>query len=72
MVEESKREKFKRLASQRTQAVLDKLRVLGNCSNTYNYEYDESDARQIFRAIEDEVRNIKIMFTANKEKKFSL
>lgn len=69
---ETKREKFKRLASQRTQAVLDKLRVLGNCANNYNYEYDESDVRQIFRAIEEEVKKMKITFTANKEKKFSL
>ena len=50
---ESKRNKFARLATARTKIVLQKIKVLGNCSNNYIYEYTEQDVKRIFEAIEN-------------------
>lgn len=51
--EESAREKFVRLAQARTESVMDRLRVLGNLSNSYVYEFREEDVEQIFSTLED-------------------
>jgi len=69
---ESKRNKFARLATARTKIVLQKIKVLGNCSNNYIYEYTEQDVKRIFEAIEKEVRRVKAMFTKPAEEGFSL
>jgi len=69
---ETKREKFLRLATQRTREVLDRLRVLGNCANHQLYEYNESDVKKIFSAIEDQLKAVKAKFTIIKEKDFKL
>ncbi len=56
---ESKHEKFKRIATNRTQKVLDALRILGNCSNTQTYEYTKEEVDKIFkniRATTEEIR----------------
>lgn len=60
---ESKREKFVRLAEARTNKIIDMLQLLGNCSNTSTYEYTKDDVDQIFSAIEAEVREAKKKFT---------
>ena len=36
---ETREERFKRIASRRVQDILDKLRLLGNCSEKANYSY---------------------------------
>ena len=59
---ETKREAFERLANQRTNAVLQKLRVLGHCSNGQLYEYTEEDIKAIFRAIRAELRAVESKF----------
>jgi hypothetical protein len=69
---ESKAEAFKRLASQRTNAVLERLRILGNCANRGLYDYSEEDVRRIFGAIEGELKLTKAKFTAGKKRKFEL
>jgi hypothetical protein len=69
---ETKRERFVRLATRRTNEVMDKLRILGGCANKRMYDYDESDVRKIFRAIDDEVRRVKGLFTEDKKKEFTL
>jgi hypothetical protein len=48
---ETKRERFQRIAERRTQQVLEKLRILGNCSNRGIYEFTEDEVEKIFRAI---------------------
>ena len=47
---ETKGEAFQRLAERRTNAILDRIRVLGNLSNPYAYEYSDEDVRLIFVA----------------------
>jgi len=69
---ETRSDRFKRLATQRTNAVLDKLRLLGNLSNKSNYEYTEDDLRKIFSAIETQMRMIKTKFCGNKKSEFKL
>lgn len=60
--QETKREKFVRLAEARTNRIIDTLQLLGNCSNTSVYEYSAQDVDQIFSAIESEVREAKKKF----------
>ncbi|WP_337661084.1 hypothetical protein [Erythrobacter sp. Alg231-14] len=70
-----KREKFVELAEKRVNAAIKQLQLIGNLSNTGNYEFSESDYQKIFRAIETEVREMKRKFTesgAGSKGKFSL
>lgn len=69
---EEKRERFKRLATQRTNAVLQKLKVLGNCSNRSAYNYSEEDIQKIFSEIDRRVRETKSKFHFPKSKEFKL
>ena len=50
-MEETKRQKFVRLAENRTNRILDTLELLSNLSNTSNYEYNQKDVERIFKAI---------------------
>jgi hypothetical protein len=67
-----KREAFRRLAEQRTIAVLQRLRILGNCANRQLYDFDDAEVRKIFRAIEAEVKATKAKFLKSGEKDFTL
>ena len=60
--QETSRDRFRRLATLRTNTVLKRLKVLGNCSNRNVYDYDEEDVDKIFSEIEKKVREIKAKF----------
>ena len=62
--DESKRDRFVRLAESRTEAVRDKLRILGNLSNTRFYDFNPDDISKIFDAIEDDVRRARGKFNS--------
>jgi hypothetical protein len=68
----SKRERFLKVAEARTNAVLEKIRVLGNCANRSLYEYKEEEVNKIFRVIQDVLNETKLKFKTKKGKKFSL
>jgi ABC-type Fe3+-hydroxamate transport system substrate-binding protein len=70
--DETPKERFKRLATARTNAVLDKLRILGNLSNRQLYSYTEEEVEKIFNAINKESKAIKNKFTNQKQQKFDL
>jgi len=72
MNKEQRRERFKRLGTARTKAVLQKLKVLGNCANRQAYEYTEDEIEKIFSAIEKYLRAIKTKFHFAKEEEFKL
>lgn len=72
MTEEEKRDKFQKIAINRTNRILDALRLIGNCANTSNYSYSEEDVKKIFTAIENEVKEQKAKFERKKRKRFSL
>ncbi|PIV38386.1 MAG: hypothetical protein COS30_02370 [Candidatus Portnoybacteria bacterium CG02_land_8_20_14_3_00_45_8] len=69
---EHPRDRFKRLATQRTNIVLKRLKVLGNCSNRNIYEYDEQDIDKIFYEIERKVKETKAKFHFPKKREFKL
>jgi len=71
-MEETRKERFKRLAIARTKAVLDKLRLLGNLSNRANYDYSEEDVKKIFRAIDEQLRIVKTKFQGKLKRDFRL
>lgn len=70
--EETRQERFRRVASRRTNGILKRIRILGNCSNRSSYSYTEEDIKKIFSAIEGEVRSVKAMFTNRKNRNFTL
>jgi CHASE1-domain containing sensor protein len=72
MKQEEKRERFKRLATQRTNAVLQKIKVLSNCANRSAYEYTEDEVTKIFSEIERHVKEAKAKFHFPKMKEFKL
>jgi len=65
---ETPRDRFKRLATARTNIVLKRLKVLGNCSNRSIYEYTEDDIDKIFSEIERKVKEMKGKFHYPKQK----
>lgn len=70
-MQETKREKFVRLAEARTNKIIDMLQLLGNCSNTSVYDYTQQDVEKIFGAIEDELKEAKKKFNKVESKKSS-
>lgn len=70
---ESKRERFKRIAENRTNKIINMIDLLGNCSNKNNYEYTDEDIKNIFNAIENSIKISKMKFIEKQEKgKFKL
>lgn len=67
--EETKREKFVRLAEARTNKIIDMLQLLGNCSNSSAYDYTQQDVEKIFSAIEAEVKEAKKKFSKSESRK---
>ncbi len=68
---ETKNEKFKRLATYRTNRVLERLRILGNLSNRSNYDYTQDEVKKIFGAIEEQLGIVKMKFKQKDKKKFT-
>jgi hypothetical protein len=70
--EERRKDRFKRVASRRTNEILHRIRILGNCSNKSSYSYSEEDVKKIFAAIEAELRTVKTRFANTKKTNFHL
>lgn len=64
--------RFKRIAELRTNAVLDRLRILGNLSNRQMYRYSEEDINKIFSEIKRQLREVRAKFNSREEAKFKL
>jgi len=66
-----RKDNFKRLAVSRTNEVLRRLKILGNCANRSHYDYTEEEVGRIFSEIDKRVRETKAKFTfperSNKE-----
>ena len=69
---ETPEERFKRIATLRTNAVLDKLRILGKLSNRQMYRYSEKDVNKIFSAINKQFKEVRAKFNIQKQKSFKL
>lgn len=57
-----KSHRFKKVAEQRTNKILKTLKLLGNCANKTNYEYNDEEVRKIFSAIDKELKITKLKF----------
>jgi hypothetical protein len=68
----AKRSNFVRLAERRTNAVLDKLRILGNCANRNAYDYSDEDVSAIFNAIDEELKTVRAKFASTTRREFTL
>ena len=69
---ETPEQRFKRIVEVRTNAVLDRLRILGNLSNRQMYSYSEEDINKIFSAINKQTKEVRAKFSSHKQEKFKL
>jgi len=69
---ETPKERFKRLATLRTNVVIDRLRILGNLSNRQLYDYAEEDIDKIFSVINKQVKAAKGKFERYTRHEFKL
>ena len=68
----SKRERFIGLAENRTNSVINNLRILSNCSNKSLYEYEPIEIDKIFNAINDALVEARSKFKDKKQEQFKL
>ena len=61
---ESKSDKFHRLAERRASEIISKLRLLANLSDKRKYDYSEEHVKQLFDALESELKLCKARFKA--------
>lgn len=59
---ETKRDRFRRLAQRRTNQVIKRLRILGNCADKGRYEYAKEDMERIFSAVDRRLNKTKARF----------
>lgn len=62
MEENVRRKRFKKVAANRVQRIIDSLNLLQNCSNRRNYEYDEEDVNHMFEEISKALREAKAVY----------
>ena len=62
MVENFKRKRFTKVATNRVQKIIDYLNLLKNCSNRRNYEYDEEDVNHMFEEITKALKETKAVY----------
>lgn len=67
---QTKKSNFIRLAEGRTNKIVDSLVSLSKLSNKNNYDYDSSQIKEIFDAIEKQLRITKNSFLSTHKKKF--
>lgn len=71
-MEETKDERFKRIAAKRTNDVLEKIRILGNCSNRSSYKYTTEEINKIFSELDKQLKFTKARFLSGKRERFKL
>lgn len=65
----NKRDRFLEVAEKRTNAILERIRILGNCANKNLYEYENEEIVKIFKIIQKQLDDTKLLFKKNKRKK---
>lgn len=63
------RERFLGVAESRTNSILDKIRVLGHCSNRILYQYTPEEINKIFKTIDEELNQTKAKFKLEQSRK---
>ena len=71
-MEETKRDKFKRLCESRMNNALKQIELLGNLSNTNAYEFNLEDVEKMVKTLRKAVSELDKTFKEEHKKKFSL
>lgn len=71
-VQESKHDRFRRLAEQRVNRALKELRLIANLSNRNNYDYTEEEVKNLISALERELKVTRAAFVATRREEFRL
>lgn len=61
---ETKRDKFVRLAEKRMDNILKGIELMGNLSNSNNYEYTEEDLNKIIKTLKSAVSDLEHTYNA--------
>jgi len=69
---ENKREKFIRLAENRTNKVLKEIDLIGNLANRSNYEYTVDDTEKIIKALKKSLMDLENKFSSKNRREFKL
>jgi hypothetical protein len=67
-MDETKNQRFKRLAKLRGDRILHDINLIRNLSNRNNYEYSEAEVQKLFDLLDDELKSAKSMFNRNKKR----
>lgn len=70
--EESKQDRFLRVAEKRVQRVLQNIQALSKCSNKRMYSWNETQVKKIWRAIDEELKRCKLSYTDGNASHFRL
>jgi len=57
-----RRERFISLAETRTEKAIRSIRLLENLANRANYEFEPAELDQIVRALEGEIKSLKVVY----------
>lgn len=63
---ETKKEKFIRLAEGRMNNILKNIDLLGNLSNKSNYDYEETDVEKMIKSLKSAVNNLEKIYGKKK------
>jgi len=62
MADESKNERFRRLAESRGNRLIREIMLLGNLSNQKNYSYSKEEVERLFAPIQRELNEVRALF----------
>lgn len=65
----SKRQRFLEVGEARTNTILHRIKVLGNCANRNLYDYREEEINKIFRTIQKALDETKAKFMVQRRKR---
>src|SRR3954463_844468 len=65
MSDETRNERFRRLATTRGDRLIREISLLGNLANRKNYEYTPAEVEALFGPIESELREVRALFDPN-------
>jgi hypothetical protein len=60
--DETRNERFRRLAATRGDRLIREISLLGNLANQKNYEYSPTEVEELFGPIEEELREVRALF----------
>ncbi len=72
MKEETKREKFIRLAENRVNSTIKEINLIGNLANKSNYDYTKDDVDKIIKTLKKSVSDLESKFSSKNRSEFKL